>query len=226
MVFADGTEFQSMVVAQDHKRRYDGDTGPNTGGMGAYSVDSILSPELRQRVVESIIRPTLKAAKFYSGILYAGLMLTADGPKIIEYNVRFGDPETQVVLPRLKTDLLQVFMDIADHRLGPRKLEWLPDATATIVLVASSYPGRVETGKRISGLEEASRVPEVKVYHAATRYQDGQYYTAGGRVLNVTARGGSLAEALDRAYAAAELITFEGKDYRTDIGKKGLARTL
>jgi phosphoribosylamine--glycine ligase len=226
MVFADGTDFQPMVVAQDHKRRHNGDTGPNTGGMGAYSVDSILSPELRQRVVESIVRPTLKAAKFYSGILYAGLMLTTAGPKIIEYNVRFGDPETQVVLPRLKTDLLQVFLDIAEHRLGARKLEWLPDATATIVLVAGNYPGRVETGKRISGLDEASRVPDVKVYHAATRYEDGHYYTAGGRVLNVTSRGSSLNEALDRAYSVAELITFEGKDYRTDIGKKGLAKPL
>src|SRR5262245_12854314 len=117
-------------------------------------------------------------------------------------------------------------MDIVDHRLGSRKLEWLPHATATIVLVAGEYPGHVETGKRISGLEEASRVPEVKVYHAATRYEDGHYYTAGGRVLNVTARGSSLGEALDRAYSAAELITFEGKDYRTDIGKKGLVKSL
>ncbi len=223
-VFADGTDFQPMVVAQDHKRRFDGDTGPNTGGMGAYSMDTILSAGTRRRVIEEIIRPTLNAAHSFSGILYAGLMLTAAGPKIIEYNVRFGDPETQVILPRLQTDLLDVLLDMAEHRLASRTLEWSPVATAAITLVEHGYPGKVAGGNRISGLEEAGRLNDVKVYHAGTRFEDGHYYTAGGRVLNVTARGLSLAEALQRAYAATEMINFEGKDYRRDIGQKGLAK--
>jgi phosphoribosylamine--glycine ligase len=224
-VFADGTQFQPMVVAQDHKRRFDNDQGPNTGGMGAYSIDNILTKDLRQSVIDTIIRPTLNAVKSYTGILYAGLMLTADGPKIIEYNVRFGDPETQVILPRLKTDLLDVLWSIAEHRLAQHTLEWRPEATATIALVADTYPGKVQSGKRISGLTEAAKVDNVKVYHAGTRYEDGHYYTAGGRVLNVTARGTTLSQALDRAYAVAEMIQFEGKACRTDIGKRGLLKT-
>jgi phosphoribosylamine--glycine ligase len=223
-VFADGKQFQPMIVAQDHKRRFDGDKGPNTGGMGAYSVDTILTAAERQAVIDTVIRPTLNAVKSYIGILYAGLMLTSSGPKIIEYNVRFGDPETQVILPRLKTDLLEVLVAIAEHNLTKQTLEWRPEATASVTLVADTYPGKVETGKRISGLEEANRIDNVKVYHAGTRYQDGHYYTAGGRVLNVTARGNTLAQALDRAYAVAEMITFEGKDYRKDIGQRGLAK--
>src|SRR5262249_54712509 len=200
-VFADGEQFQPMIVAQDHKRRFDGDKGPNTGGMGAYSVDTILAAAERQSVIDTIIRPTLNAVKSYTGILYAGLMLTTSGPKIIEYNVRFGDPETQVILPRLKTDLLDVLLSMTEHRLAQQTLEWHADATATVALVADTYPGKVQSGKRITGLEEAGKVDNVKVYHAGTRYEDGHYYTAGGRVLNVTARGSTLAQALDRAYA-------------------------
>jgi phosphoribosylamine--glycine ligase len=223
-VFADEQQFRPMVVAQDHKRRFDGDTGPNTGGMGAYSVDTILSTEQRDSAIDKIIRPTLHAVKSYSGILYAGLMLTSSGPKIIEYNVRFGDPETQVILPRLTTDFLDVLMAIAEHGLAKHELEWRSEATASVTLVANTYPGKVESGKRISGLQEAGRVENVKIYHAGTRYEDGQYFTAGGRVLNVTSRGATLSQALDRAYAAADMITFEGKDYRKDIGQKGLAK--
>jgi phosphoribosylamine---glycine ligase len=223
-VFADGTDFQPMVAAQDHKRRFDNDTGPNTGGMGAYSIDTILSRKQYDSVIDDIIKPTLRAAQSYSGILYAGLMLTAQGPKLLEYNARFGDPETQVIVPRLKTDLLSVLIDIAQHRLGSRTLEWRPDAAATVVLVAGGYPGKVENGKQIYGLEEAARVEGVKVFHAGTRWEDGKVYTAGGRVLNVTARGSTLAEALERAYFVTEMIEFEGKDYRRDIGKKGLLK--
>ena len=223
-LFADGTEFQPMVAAQDHKRRFDGDTGPNTGGMGAYSIDTILSRAQEDAVLNRIIKPTLEAAKSYSGILYAGLMLTADGPKLLEYNARFGDPETQVILARLKTDLADVLVDIAEHRLASRKLDWRKEAAATVVLVARSYPGKVENGKEIFGLAEATRIEEVKVFHAGTRWEDGKVYTAGGRVLNVTARGTTLAEALERAYFVAQMIEFEGKDYRKDIGKKGLAK--
>ncbi len=223
-VFADGLDFQPMVAAQDHKRRFDGDAGPNTGGMGAYSVDTILTGEQQDAVLTRIIMPTLRAAQSYSGILYAGLMLTSEGPKLLEYNARFGDPETQVILARLKTDLLDVFVDLVEHRLASRKLEWRQEAAATVVLVAGSYPGKVENGKQIFGLDEAKRIEGVKVYHAGTRWEGGKVCTAGGRVLNVTARGATLAEALDRAYFVAQMIEFEGKDYRKDIGKKGLAK--
>jgi len=225
-VFADGHDFQPTVVAQDHKRRFDGDSGPNTGGMGAYSMDSLLSQHVRQSVMDQIIQPTLNAVHSYTGVLYAGLMLTSAGPKIIEYNVRFGDPETQVILPRLKTDLLEVLVAMNEHRLATQALDWRPEATACVTLVVDSYPGKVQTGKKISGLKEVSRSQNVKVYHAGTRYEDGYYYTAGGRVLNVTARGTTLSEALDRAYAAAEQIEFEGKAYRKDIGQKGLRKQV
>ncbi|HYR86330.1 MAG TPA: phosphoribosylamine--glycine ligase [Terriglobia bacterium] len=223
-VFADGADFQPMVAAQDHKRRFDGDTGPNTGGMGAYSIDTILSPAQYDAVLTHIVNPTLQAARSYSGILYAGLMLTPEGPRLLEYNARFGDPETQVILSRLKTNLLDVLVDIAEHRLSSRKLEWRPEAAATVVLVASGYPGKVETGKRIFGLDEAKRIEGVKVHHAGTRWEDGNVYTAGGRVLNVTARGSTLAEALERAYFVAEMIEFDRKAFRKDIGKKGLLK--
>ncbi|HVQ63099.1 MAG TPA: phosphoribosylamine--glycine ligase [Terriglobia bacterium] len=224
LVFADGTTFRPMAISQDHKRRFDGDQGPNTGGMGAYSIDTILTPAQFDAVLSSIIRPALAAAKDYTGILYAGLMLTPDGPKVVEFNVRFGDPETQVILPRLKTDLLEVLMDMADHRLASRHVEWSSEVTATVVLVASGYPGKFESGKRIEGLDEAGRLEGVRIFHAGTREQDGKIYTSGGRILNVTARGKTLSQALDRAYAAAEMIRFDGKDYRRDIGRKGLAK--
>ncbi|HET9219120.1 MAG TPA: phosphoribosylamine--glycine ligase [Terriglobia bacterium] len=224
LVFADGTTFHPMVVSQDHKRRFDGDAGPNTGGMGAYSIDRILTSEQHETVLSSIIRPTLEAAKDFTGILYAGLMLTPTGPRVVEFNVRFGDPEAQVILPRLKSDLLEILTDLADHRLASARVEWSDEVTATVVLVAGGYPGKYESGKRIDGLDEAARMNGVRIYHAGTREMDGKIYTAGGRVLNVTGRGGTLSQALDRAYAAAEVIRFEGKDYRRDIGKKGLAK--
>jgi len=222
-VLADGVDFQPTVAAQDHKRRFDGDTGPNTGGMGAYSTDAILSSEQQDVVLNRIIKPTLLAARSYSGILYAGLMLTKDGPKLLEYNARFGDPETQVILSRLDSSLLDVFVDMVEHRLSSSKLKWRSDAAATVVLVAKTYPGKVENGKEIFGLDEAKRIKDVKVYHAGTRREGNRIYTNGGRVLNVTARGATLSEALDRAYFVAEMIEFEGKDYRRDIGKRGLA---
>ena len=225
-VFADGAAFQAMVAAQDHKRRFDNDSGPNTGGMGAYSVDTILSDEQQRAVIQGMIKPTLQAAEGYSGVLYAGLMLTADGPKLLEYNARFGDPETQVILARLKTDLADIFTDIVEHRLHSRRVEWRNEAAATVVLVARGYPASVENGKEILGLAEAKRIGGVKVFHAGTRAEGGRIYTNGGRVLNVTARGTTLAEALERAYFVAQMIEFEGKDYRRDIGKKGLAKRI
>ena len=223
-VFADGSDFKPMVASQDHKRRFAGDRGPNTGGMGAYSIDTILSDDLRQDVIDQLIRPTLTAMKAYSGILYAGLMITEAGPKLVEYNVRFGDPETQVILPRMETDLVDVLIAVRDHRLGELELKWRSVVSATVVLVSGTYPGNVEKGKEIFGLEEAARVSDVTVYHAGTRREEGHVYTAGGRVLNVTAVGPTLKEALEKAYFVAEMIDFEGKDYRNDIGQKGLAK--
>ncbi|HEY2380839.1 MAG TPA: phosphoribosylamine--glycine ligase [Terriglobia bacterium] len=225
-VFADGLTFQPMVAAQDHKRRFDGDQGPNTGGMGAYSIDSILTSAQHDAVLQRIITPTLQAARAYSGILYAGLMLTSEGPKLLEYNARFGDPETQVILSRLKTDLLDIFIDMVEHRLASRRLEWREGAAATVVLVARDYPGKVENGKQIFGLDEAKRIGGVKIYHAGTRAEGGRIYTNGGRVLNVTARGATLAEALEKAYSVSQMIEFDGKDYRRDIGKKGLVKEI
>jgi len=224
IVFTDGKTVLPAVLAQDHKAAYDGDRGPNTGGMGAYSIDTILSNEQYDAVLNRIIRPTLTAAKSYSGVLYAGLMLTGEGPKLLEYNARFGDPETQVILSRLKTDLLDVLVDIAEHGLSSRTLEWSQEVTVTVVLVSRGYPGKIETGKEIVGLDEAKRIEGVKVYHAGTRWVDGKVYSAGGRVLNVTARGATLAEAVERAYFVTEMIEFDGKDYRKDIGKKGLLK--
>ena len=192
--------------------------------MGAYSADEILSESQVQQVLDQMIRPTLQAMEGYSGVLYAGLMLTGDGPKLVEYNVRFGDPETQVILPRLETDLVDVLVAIRDHRLGELELRWRPVSAATVVLVAGAYPGKVEKGKEIFGLEEAGRVRDVMVYHAGTRAENGRIYTAGGRILNVTAVGLTLEEALEKAYFVAEMIDFEGKDYRHDIGQKGLRK--
>jgi phosphoribosylamine--glycine ligase len=221
-VFADGRDFQEMVPSQDHKRRFAGDTGPNTGGMGAYSLDTMLSDAVRQDVIDRMIRPTLEATQTYSGVLYAGLMLTDNGPKLVEYNVRLGDPETQVILPRMETDLVDVLIAIRDHRLGEVELKWSPLVSATVVLVSGTYPGKIEKGKEIFGLNEASRIGDVTVYHAGTVREDGHVYTSGGRVLNVTAAGLTLEEALEKAYFVAEMVDFEGKDYRRDIGKKGL----
>ena len=222
--FVDGQDVQGMVVAQDHKRRFAGDTGPNTGGMGAYSADSLMSSGEREAVLDRIVRPTLRALGDYTGILYAGLMRTAGGPKLVEYNVRFGDPEAQVILPRLGTDLAEVLLAMRDHRLGELDVRWLPVVSATVVLVAETYPGAVETGRAITGLAEAATVPGVTVYHAGTRREAGRVVTAGGRILNVTSVGATLTEALGKAYAAAKMIDFEGKDYRLDIGQKGLAK--
>ena len=184
----------------------------------------VLTDDDRSVVVDRMIRPTLRALGDYTGILYAGLMRTAEGPRLVEYNVRFGDPETQVILPRLETDLAEVFLAMRDHRLGELDIRWRPVVSATVVLVADTYPGVVEKGKEITGLIEAGRVPDVKVYHAGTREEDGRILTAGGRILNVTAVGDTLPAALEKAYAAAEMIDFEGKDYRRDIGQKGLAK--
>jgi phosphoribosylamine---glycine ligase len=224
----DGAHILPFGSAQDHKRVGDGDLGPNTGGMGAYSPASILTPALEAQAMEQILRPTVEALAAqgtpYSGILYAGLMLTAQGPKLIEYNARFGDPECQVLCMRLESDLLELLLATAQGRLAeaepPRMRE---GAALTVVLAANGYPGTPEKGGEISGIEEAER-NGAKVFHAGTAFSDGQLVANGGRVLGVTALGATVSEARERAYAAVDAISFPSGFCRRDIGWREVAR--
>ena len=224
----DGSAIVAFGTAQDHKRVGDGDTGPNTGGMGAYSPASIVTPEVERRVMEEIIRPTVAAMAErgapYSGILYAGLMLTADGPKLIEYNVRFGDPECQVLMMRLESDLLELRHCTARFRLGeaPPPL-FSDDAALTVVMAANNYPGTPEKGGAIEGLAEAE-AQGAKIFHAGTARDGDRLVANGGRVLNVTARGATVAEARERAYAAVDRIRFPTGFCRRDIGWREIER--
>lgn len=228
MVFTDGTEVLSMAASQDHKAIYDGDQGPNTGGMGAYSIDAILSDTLRQQILDQIIYPTIRGMSRegnpYQGVLYAGLMLTREGPKVLEFNVRFGDPETQVVLPRLESDLAEVLLTLARGKLQGITLQWNRGAAVCVVLAARGYPGSYEKGKEITGLEMATEVEGTLVFHAGTARQDGKIVTSGGRVLGVTSQGRSLDEAIIQAYEGINKIHFEGMYYRRDIAARGLRR--
>jgi phosphoribosylamine--glycine ligase len=224
----DGTAILPFGSAQDHKRVGDGDTGPNTGGMGAYSPASILTPSLEAQAMAEIVRPTVEALAAqgtpYSGILYAGLMLTAQGPKLIEYNARFGDPECQVLMMRLASDLLELLLATAEGRLSAMALPRMREGVAlTVVLAANGYPGTPDKGGKISGIEHAER-HGAKVFHAGTALLDGQLVANGGRVLNVTARGATVSEARDRAYAAVDAIRFPSGFCRRDIGWREVAR--
>lgn len=225
LAFCDGQNFATMPPAQDHKRIFEHDTGPNTGGMGAYAPAPLCSAELLREIEETILTPALAGLQVegspYVGVLYAGLMLTRQGPQVLEFNCRFGDPESQVILPLLETDLLTVIEHSLAGTLSSLQLSWKDGATATVVLASGGYPGAYETGKAISGAAEAERLDGVTVFHAGTRLSgDGQLVTAGGRVLNVTGVGPTLTEALERAYAGVNLIQFEGMHYRADIGAK------
>ncbi len=221
-VFTDGTTVLPMVPSQDHKRIGEGDTGPNTGGMGCCSPVPAVDDALQERIVNTIVAPTVAAMAAegapYSGTLYAGCILTEAGPELIEYNCRFGDPEAQVVIPRLETDLLEVLVATAQGNLNTLELDWSDRAAACVVVASAGYPGSYDKGKQITGLDEAEADELVKVYHAGTALQDGEYYTAGGRVLGVTALGSDYDEAFDRAYAAIDKIHFEGMYCRRDIG--------
>jgi phosphoribosylamine--glycine ligase len=224
----DGTTVLPFGSAQDHKRVRDGDTGPNTGGMGAYSPAAVLTPELEARAMDEIVRPTVEALAAqgtpYSGILYAGLMLTAEGPKLIEYNVRFGDPECQVLMMRLESDLLELMYSVARGRLAEADPPRFSDSAAlTVVMAANGYPGTPETGGTIGGLDGIDG-EGVRVFHAGTAVDGGRLVARGGRVLNVTAAGGSVAEARDRAYAAVGRIGFPSGFCRSDIGWREIAR--
>jgi phosphoribosylamine--glycine ligase len=227
-VLTDGVTLVPFGSAQDHKRVGDGDTGPNTGGMGAYSPAPVLTPEIEARVMEEIVRPTAEALAAqgtpYSGVLYAGLMLTADGPRLIEYNARFGDPECQALMMRFEDDLVDLLYCVARGRLaeaGPVRLS--PDSALTVVMAAKGYPGTPETGGAIAGLE-AAQSERVRIFQAGTALDGGKLIAAGGRVLGVTARASGLAEARDLAYAAVERIDFPTGFCRSDIGSRGIRR--
>ena len=238
IMFADGENFALMPPTRDHKRIGEGDTGPNTGGMGTITDDALLSHEQLSEIIERTIRPTLRGCVDegfpFRGILFLGLMMTASGPKLLEYNVRFGDPETQSILVRLQTDIVEICEAMLDGKLGAAEIEWAPGNSATIVLAAAGYPQSPRKGDTISGLDEAAAIPGVTLFHAGTAIMsDGQaaaagegaatshskLVTAGGRVLGVTAVGDSLEESLDLAYSAVEKISWDGMQYRRDIGK-------
>ena len=224
----DGETAIPLASAQDHKRVFDGDKGPNTGGMGAYSPAPVMTPEMNQRVMDEIILPTVRALKAigapYKGVLFAGLMITKDGPQLIEYNVRFGDPETQVLMLRLMSDLLPALIAARDGQLKNFDLRWYDDAALTVVMAAKGYPGAYEKGSVIGGLEEAAQVEGVEIFHAGTK-SDGTHVLAnGGRVLNVSARGKTVREAQQRAYAAVDRIKWPEGFCRRDIGWQAIAR--
>jgi len=224
----DGVRAQPFATAQDHKRVGDGDTGPNTGGMGAYSPASVVTPEIEARVMREIIGPTMAAmdrmGSPFKGVLYAGLMLTKDGPKLIEYNNRFGDPEAQVILPRFNGDLLELMLAAARGSLPETRPRFSQQAALTVVLAAKNYPGTPMTGSEIRGVERAEAIEHVVVTHAGTREESGRLIAAGGRVLNVTALADSVAQAQSRAYAAVDAIDWPGGFCRRDIGWREVAR--
>lgn len=222
LVFTDGKTMAPLAPARDYKRLGDGDVGPNTGGMGAYSSPDLLDAGLQRKILRQIVQPTLAGLQSegvtFKGVLYVGLMLTEQGPKVLEYNVRLGDPEAQVILPRLKTSFVDVLSAVADGTLETLELKWSDESAVCVVLAAEGYPDAVATGDVISGVEQAALHPGVLLFHAGTKRDEaGRLVTNGGRVLGVTAVGDTLAQARQRAYAAAAEITFQGKRHRTDI---------
>lgn len=224
LAITDGKTILPLPPAQDYKRAGDGDTGPNTGGMGCYSPVPLLSEEDYQSILAGVIEPTIRGLARdgidYKGVLYAGIMLTADGPKVLEFNARFGDPETQVILPRLDCDFFELLTAAATGNLAGREIKCLDERAVSVVLASRGYPEAPESGKLISGLQEADSLDGVQVFHAGTRLEDGRIITSGGRVLNVTALGATFAEARQQAYKACAMIDFEGMLLRGDIGLK------
>ena len=233
LALTDGRTIVPLETSQDHKRAFDHDEGPNTGGMGAYSPATIVTPDLMEQVEREILVPVVHALKRarrpFRGVIYAGLMLTNQGPKVLEFNVRFGDPECQAVLMRLQSDLLEALEAVVDGRLDGLTLRWDPRPAVTVVMASEGYPGPYERGRVINNLDEAERMADVKVFHAGTMLRsdpslgrDGRIATDGGRVLDVTALGATLAEAQARAYEAARAIRFNGGWYRRDIGERAV----
>jgi phosphoribosylamine---glycine ligase len=227
ILVTDGKSYAPLVPTRDHKRVFDGNQGPNTGGMGAYSTDELLPEQLRKTVVSTIMEPTLRGLASdgipYQGFLYIGLMLTKSGPKVLEFNCRLGDPEAQAIVARFDFDLAEVLQDVADGNLKAYKLRWKSGASVCVVLASGGYPGKFEVGKRIEGLTAAEQITGVKVLHAGTKRLDEAIVTSGGRVLGVTASGASLDDALASAYEAAAKIHFDGMHYRKDIGAPAIS---
>jgi phosphoribosylamine--glycine ligase len=226
LAFTDGVNVVPMVSSQDHKRAYDDDEGPNTGGMGAYAPAPVYTPEVHRKTMDEILAPMIRAmnseGRTYRGVIYAGLMVDEKGPKVLEFNARFGDPEAQPVLMLLETDLVDIIEAILDSRLDQIEIKLKAQASVCVVLASGGYPCSYEKGKVIRGLEESGE--EVVVFHAGTALKDGEIVTAGGRVLGVTAAGADIPSAIERAYAAAEKIHFDGMHYRHDVGRKALKR--
>lgn len=226
LAFADGKHFTVMQSAQDHKRIFDNDMGPNTGGMGAYSpapvvTDKILK-EVEVKVFKRMIEGMQKEGSPFVGVLYAGIMITKDGPKVLEFNARFGDPETQPILMRLKTDLVDIIEHVLDGKLDKIKIEWDKRASVCVVLASKGYPGEYEKGKVISGLDDAKTLKDAVVFHAGTALKDGKAVTSGGRVLGVTAMADTIESAINRAYSVVHMVKFDGMHYRSDIGRRAL----
>lgn len=227
LAIADGKDFLLLDSSQDHKRVYDEDAGPNTGGMGAYSPAPVVTPELLKRISDEVIAPVIAGMADeeapFKGILYAGIMVTADGPKVLEFNTRFGDPETQAILPRLKSDLVDLMLAAIEGNVRSRKLEWTKEACVCVVMAAGGYPGEYATGKEIQGLDE---VPTgATVFHAGTKKDGDKILTSGGRVLGVTSLGKDISTAITNAYQAVSAISFEGAHFRKDIGQKAIKRS-
>ncbi len=224
IVITDGKSFKALPTSQDHKRLLDGDKGPNTGGMGAYSPTPLINQTLREKIEKKVIEPVLAVMREkgnpYVGFLYAGLMIANGEPYVLEFNCRLGDPEAQVILPRIKTDFLELVMAGLEGNLADFVLEESPEACVCVVMASKGYPGKYEKGKLITGIEKAEALPGVIVFHAGTKEEGGKFYTNGGRVLGVTALAPTLPEAINRAYEAVEKIQFEGAHYRRDIGHK------
>jgi phosphoribosylamine--glycine ligase len=228
LVLSDGERVAPLVAAQDHKRVGDGDTGPNTGGMGAYSTQTIIDDKMRDWLVNHIARPVVAGMKAegaeFKGVLYCGLMMTARGPMVLEFNCRFGDPETQPILMRLESDLVEALEASIQGRVSEGDFRWSRDASVCVVMASGGYPATFDMGKKITGLEEAGGLDGVRVFHAGTSGRDGAYYTAGGRVLGVSARAPTLEAAVQRAYQACEKIRFDGAHHRKDIAGRALKK--
>ncbi|HHW28653.1 MAG TPA: phosphoribosylamine--glycine ligase [Syntrophomonadaceae bacterium] len=228
LAFTDGKTIKTLAASQDHKRVFDGDEGPNTGGMGAYSPAPVYTSELHEKTVKDILEPVIYGLADdgikYKGVIYAGLMVTSEGPYVLEFNCRFGDPETQVVVPRLKSDLLEVMNAVIEERLDEVELEWDPRAAVCVVAASGGYPGAYEKGKVITGLDELP--PDILVFHAGTALSNGKLVTSGGRVLGITGFGATIEDAVKRVYSGVERIHFEGIHYRRDIAHRALKRGM
>jgi len=224
LAFTDGKTIKPMISSQDHKRAYDNDEGPNTGGMGTFAPSKIYTPEIAEYCMEKIMKPTIEAMnnenRKFKGVIYFGLIITKDGPKVLEYNARFGDPETQVVLPQLESDLVEIFNAVIDEKLSDIDIKWSNSSAVCVVLASGGYPGKYDTGFEITGLSDAESDSNTVVFHAGTKRENGKFYTAGGRVLGVTALESTMEKAIEKAYEAVGKINFSGVHYRKDIGRK------